>query len=88
MAEMYATKGKNARQLMLLGVLITIASAMAFLWGVSYTSNLSNAAYAGLSSLVGQTDTTFQLALWSRNLGAVGFIIGVLMSFIGLMKRA
>lgn len=88
MAEMFATKEKNARQLILLGGMITIASAIAFLWGVSYTSNLSNAAYAGLASLVGQTDTTFQLAVWARNLGALGFIIGVLMSVIGLVKRA
>ncbi len=88
MSNLSESSRKNAASLIVLGGVLALASAIAFLWGVNYSSNLSNAAYAGLASLVGQTDSTYQLALWAKNLGAVGFIIGVVMTIIGFVKRS
>jgi hypothetical protein len=47
---------RKAGRLVVFGALTAVISALAFLWGYSYTSNLRNAAYAGISSSPSESD--------------------------------
>ncbi|HVQ38250.1 MAG TPA: zinc ribbon domain-containing protein [Pyrinomonadaceae bacterium] len=79
-------RGK-ANRLAIWGGITAGVSALAFLWGYTYSSNWSNMAHAGLSSLVGQTDSTYILAQWCITLGAIGFLVGLILLIVGLAQR-
>jgi hypothetical protein len=68
------------------GVTLTI-SAIAFLWGYSYTSSFANTARAGFMRLVGQSDATYTLAQLCVTFGVIGFIIGLVLLIVGLAQR-
>ena len=76
----------NADRLAVGGGVTAGVSALLFFWGQSYTSN--NFLKAGLSNLVGQTDSTYQLAQWCVTLGVFGFIIGLVLLIVGLAQRS
>jgi protein-S-isoprenylcysteine O-methyltransferase Ste14 len=78
---------EKASRLATFGAISAVVSALAFLWGYSYTSNWSNVARAGLSNLAGQTDSTYALAQWCVTLGAIGFLVGLILFIVGLAQR-
>lgn len=55
---------KSGGSLIVVGVVLILISAFAFVWGANYTNNFQNVATAGISSLMGQTDPTFAMAKW------------------------
>jgi Double zinc ribbon len=63
-------------------------SALLFLWGYSYTSSFANSARAGLMSLAGQSDSTYQLASFCVFLGSIGFIVGLIFFIVGMAQRS
>jgi Double zinc ribbon len=69
------------------GAILAIVSAVAFWWGQSYTSSWANTARAGMGNLVGQQDSVYQLADYCIILGALGFIVGVVLFIVGLSQR-
>jgi hypothetical protein len=82
--ELQRTK---ATKLAVCGAITGGVSALAFLWGYTYSSNWSNMAHAGLSNLVGQSDPTYALAQWCITLGAIGFLVGLILFIVGLAQR-
>lgn len=68
------------------GAILAVVSALAFWWGQSYTSSWANTARAGFGNLVGQQDATYQLAQYCIILGALGFIVGVVLFIVGLSQ--
>lgn len=80
-------KKGNGGALIVLGAGLAILSAIAFLWGTSYTSNFQNLAYAGLSSLTGQQDATFGMAKMARDFSPFTFVAGVVLAIIGFVRR-
>lgn len=69
------------------GVIMILISVFAMFWGANYTNNLQNMASAGFSSLMGQTDTTYTLAKMAVTLSPIGFIAGLILGVIGLVRR-
>ncbi|MGZ8846958.1 MAG: hypothetical protein ACXW3C_10890 [Pyrinomonadaceae bacterium] len=78
---------EKATRLATSGGILAVISALAFFWGQSYASNWSNFAKAGLSNLAGQTDATYQIAQWCVPLGAIGFIVGLVLFIVGMAQR-
>lgn len=52
-------KSGTGGSFIIFGVILAIASVVAFLSGTSYTGNFQNVASAGLSSLMGKQDATY-----------------------------
>jgi hypothetical protein len=69
------------------GIATAIISALLFAWGYYYTSSFANAGRAVIMNLAGQTDSTYQLAQWCITLGAIGFIVGLVLLIVGLAQR-
>jgi hypothetical protein len=63
-----------------LGGVVAAVSALAFVWGVNYTSSGANTAFA---QLPGNQDSTYRVAQIFVWLGGVGFVIGLLTLLIG-----
>ncbi len=80
-------KKKSGGTLIVVGIALIMISAAAFIWGANYTNNFQNVATAGLSSLMGQTDSTFAMAKMAVNLSPIGFIVGLIIGIIGLVRR-
>jgi hypothetical protein len=85
--NMRENKKGNGNTLITLGVGVAILSAAAFLWGASYTNNLQNVAYAGLSSLTGQQDSTYGMAKMAVSFSPIGFLAGVVLCIVGFIRR-
>jgi len=81
------TERRQAENLLRLGAIVGVVSAIVFFWGTIYTNNVANSARASFVNLVGQTDATFQMATWAMYLGAIGFIAGVIMVIVGWTHR-
>jgi double zinc ribbon protein len=62
-------------------------SALLFLWGYSYSSNLANMGRAAMMRLAGQSDSTYAFAQLCVTLGAIAFIIGVVLLIVGWTQR-
>ena len=82
-----ATREK-AERLAKAGGITAGISALLFLLGYSYTSSFANSARAGLMSLAGQTDLTYQLASLCVFLGTMGFIVGLILFVVGMAQRS
>ena len=77
----------KATKLAVAGGITAVVSAVVFLWAYSYTSNWSNMAQEGLSNLTGQGDPTYAIAQWCVTLGAIGFLVGLILFIVGLAQR-
>lgn len=79
---------ERAERLAKAGGITAGVSALIFLWGYSYTSNFANSARAGLMSLAGQSDSTYQLASLCVFLGSIGFLVGLILFIVGMAQRS
>lgn len=78
---------EQAEKMALAGGGLAIISAIAFFWGINYSSSWSNRARAGFSSFMGQSDSTYRLAQRCVILGIVGFIVGLTLFIVGMSQR-
>lgn len=76
-----------AGNLIVFGVILAGVSAVAYLWGVNYAGNFSNAMAAGLGNLVGRRDQTYDIAIMATQLGPFGFFSGVILFVVGLVLK-
>lgn len=81
------SKNATAGNLIIFGLILAVASAGAYLWGVSYAGNFSNAMAAGIGSLVGRRDSTYDMAVMAMQFGPFGFVSGLILFVIGLVLK-
>ena len=67
-----------------LGGVITIVSAIAFGWGMQYTTSGANTAFAALP---GNQDSPYQIAQVCKFVGAPFLLIGLLILLIGISRN-
>jgi hypothetical protein len=67
-----------------LGSVVTAVATIAFVWGVQYTSNGANAAFAALP---GNQDPTYQVAQVCKLAGGPLLLIGLLTLLIGFARN-
>jgi len=67
------SRDATARNFIVFGLILAVASAGPYLWGVSYAGNFRNAMAAGLGSLVGRRDSTYDVAIMAMQFGPFGF---------------
>lgn len=79
---------ERAERLAKAGGITAGVSVLLFLWGYNYTSNFANSARAGLMNLVGQSDSTYQLASLCVFLGSIGFLVGLILFIVGMAQRS
>lgn len=79
-----AAAGNN---LTIFGVVIGIASLIAYLWGANYVRNVGNMLSAGFSRMTGQGDPTYDFAIFAVNAGPFGFLAGLIMFVGGLILK-
>ena len=79
---------ERAERLAKAGGITAGVSALLFLWGYNYTSSFANSARAGLMSLAGQSDSTYQLASLCVFLGSIGFLVGLILFIVGMAQRS
>ncbi len=77
----------KASRLATYGAILAIVSIAITAWGHSYTSRFSNTASAALGNLMGQPDTTYQLAQNCVVFGGIGALVGVVLFIVGLAQR-
>jgi RNA polymerase subunit RPABC4/transcription elongation factor Spt4 len=73
--------------LIFFGIIIAVASAMAYLWGINYAGNFGNAMAAGLGNLVGQRNQTYDMAVMAIQFGPFGFFSGLILFVVGLVLK-
>jgi len=78
---------EKADKLMKSGGITAAVSALLFLWGYNYTSSFVNSARASLMNITGQTDSTYQFASLCVVLGAMGFLVGVILVIVGVAQK-
>ncbi len=83
----FNSQKQKAEKLAAFGAILAVISAIAVFWGRSYTSNFANTARAGFENLMGQTDSTYQLAQFCILFGVIGLIVGIVLFIVGMSQR-
>jgi hypothetical protein len=73
--------------LIIFGVILAVASGIAYLWGANYAGNFGNAMSAGFGSLVGRRDQTYDMAIMAVQFGPFGFFTGLILFVGGLVLK-
>ena len=77
----------KANRLATYGAILAVVSIAVAAWGQTYTSKFSNTANAAFGNLMGQPDTTYQLAQNCIVFGGIGALVGIVLLVVGLSQR-
>jgi hypothetical protein len=78
----YQQQRRAASVLAVLSGAILLSSLVAYFWGTQYTESIGNSLNAGLRQLVGQRDTTYELAIVCLRFAPIGIFCGVGLSIL------
>jgi DNA-directed RNA polymerase subunit RPC12/RpoP len=87
LASRQQAQTSTSANLVFFGIVLAVVSAAAYLWGVNYAGNFSNAMAAGLGNLVGQRNQTYDVAVMAMQFGPFGFFTGVILFVAGLVLK-
>lgn len=78
---------EKANKLAKSGGFLTVLSAITVFWGHTYTSDFGNTARASFENLLGQADSTYQVAQTCVVFGSIGIVVGVVLFIVGISQR-